>query len=274
LISYPIEFVFEEDSVVVMDPLPKVVKIDVTSGGWNLFRRTLLLSVEPFQVELDNPSEVLFLTRSFLMPIIADQLEGLTINYVVSDTLPVNIERKVSKMVTLKVDSINLPLASRYRLTTSIDIDPPQVALIGPESIINSFENEYYIMPDIGRINEDVVEQVDIPVPFENIMSSNPEIVKVSFDVDRFEKGRISIPLELLNFPEDSLMTLRDSAVMISYTFQQSLGDDYLVNDFGITLDYNMLEDDSTIIPMLIYAPESALELTLTPLAIQLLFDE
>ena len=67
LISYPIEFVFDEDSVVVMDPLPETVKIDVSSGGWNLFRRTLLFSVEPLKVELDNPSEIKFLNRSFLM---------------------------------------------------------------------------------------------------------------------------------------------------------------------------------------------------------------
>ena len=39
-ISYPLSFSFDRDSVIVVEPLAEEVKIDVTSGGWNLLRKT------------------------------------------------------------------------------------------------------------------------------------------------------------------------------------------------------------------------------------------
>jgi len=157
LISYPIEFVFNIDSTVVMNPLPTTIKIDVSSGGWNLFRRTLIFSIDPIKVEQDNPSEVNFLTQSFLSPIVEDQLKGLTINYIVTDTLFLSIERKITKRMRLKVDSLSLPLEEDHQLISNITIQPDHVVLIGPESIINSFETDFYITLDENNIDEDLM---------------------------------------------------------------------------------------------------------------------
>ena len=180
LISYPIEFVFNRDSTVVMNPLPTVIKIDVSSGGWNLFRRTLIFGVDPLKVELDNPSEVNFLTQSFLSPIVEDQLEGLKINYIVTDTLFLNIERKITKRMRLKVDSLNLSLEKDYQLISSIDIRPDHMMLIGPESIINSFETDFDITPDDNEIDEDFDSRVEVPIVFKDLIQSELSLIRIS----------------------------------------------------------------------------------------------
>ena len=201
LISYPIEFVFNRDSTVVMNPLPTVIKIDVSSGGWNLFRRTLIFGVDPLKVELDNPSEVNFLTQSFLSPIVEDQLEGLKINYIVTDTLFLNIERKIKKRMRLKVDSLNLSLEKDYQLISSIDIRPDHMMLIGPDSIINSFETDFDITPDDNEIDEDFDSRVEVPIVFKDLIQSEPNEVNVSFEVDKFKNVNIEVPIALQNFP-------------------------------------------------------------------------
>jgi hypothetical protein len=257
LISYPIEFVFNVDSTVIMNPLPTTIKIDVSSGGWNLFRRTLIFSIDPIQVELDNPSEVNFLTQSFLSPIVEDQLKGLTINYIVTDTLFLSIERKITKRMILKVDSLSLPLEEDYQLMSNITIQPDHVVLTGPKSIINSFESDFYITLDENNIDEDFNGRVEVPIVFEDLIKSYPSEVNVSFEVDKFKNVKIGVPIILQNFPSNRVATLLDSIVDVTYRVKESFKEDFSSEDFYVVLDYDFLKTDSLGVPVLIKYPDT-----------------
>lgn len=257
LISYPIEFVFNVDSTVVMNPLPTTIKIDVSSGGWNLFRRTLIFSIDPIQVELDNPSEVNFLTQSFLSPIVEDQLKGLTINYIVTDTLFLSIERKITKRMILKVDSLSLPLEEDYQLMSNITIQPDHVVLTGPKSIINSFESDLYITLDENNIDEDFNGRVEVPIVFEDLIQSDPSEVNVSFEVNKFKNVKIGVPIILQNFPSNRVTTLLDSIVDVTYRVKESFKEDFSSEDFYVVLDYDFLKTDSLGVPVLIKYPDT-----------------
>ena len=257
LISYPIEFVFNVDSTVVMNPLPTTIKIDVSSGGWNLFRRTLIFSIDPIKVELDNPSEVNFLTQSFLSPIVEDQLKGLTINYIVTDTLFLSIERKITKRMILKVDSLSLPLEEDYQLMSNIIIQPDHVVLIGPKSIINSFESDFYITLDENNIDEDFNGRVEVPIVFEDLIQSDPSEVNVSFEVNKFKNVKIGVPIILQNFPSNRVTTLLDSIVNVTYRVKESFKEEFSSEDFYVVLDYDFLKTDSLGVPVLIKYPDT-----------------
>ena len=263
IISYPLEFVFNKDSTVVMNPLPTVIKIDVSSGGWNLFRRTLIFGVDPLKVELDNPSEVNFLTQSFLSPIVEDQLEGLTINYIVTDTLFLNIERKITKRMRLKVDSLSLSLEKDFQLISSIEIQPDYMMLIGPESIINSFETDFDITPDDNGIDEDFDSRVEVPIVFKDLIQSDPSEVNVSFEVDKFKNVKIGVPIVLQNFPIDRIPVLQDSIVNLTYRVNESIAEEYSVGDFRVVLDYDFLKTDSMGVPILMKYPDTLKQISM-----------
>ena len=265
LISYPIEFVFNIDSTVVMNPLPTTIKIDVSSGGWNLFRRTLIFSIDPIKVELDNPSEVNFLTQSFLSPIVEDQLKGLTINYIVTDTLFLSIERKITKRMRLKVDSLSLPLEEDHQLISNITIQPDHVVLIGPESIINSFETDFYITLDENNIDEDFNGRVEVPIVFEGLIQSDPSEVNVSFEVDKFKNVKIGVPIILQNFPSNRVTTLLDSIVNVNYRVKESFKEEFSSEDFYVVLDYDFLKTDSLGVPVLIKYPDTLRTVSMDP---------
>ena len=265
LISYPIEFVFNIDSTVVMNPLPTTIKVDVSSGGWNLFRRTLIFSIDPIKVELDNPSEVNFLTQSFLSPIVEDQLKGLTINYIVTDTLFLSIERKITKRMRLKVDSLSLPLEEDHQLISNITIQPDHVVLIGPESIINSFETDFYITLDENNIDEDFDGRVEVPIVFEDLIQSDPGEVNVSFEVDKFKNVKIGVPIILQNFPSNRVTTLLDSIVNVNYRVKESFKEEFSSEDFYVVLDYDFLKTDSLGVPVLIKYPDTLRTVSMDP---------
>ena len=272
MISYPIEFVFNRDSTVVMNPLPTAIKIDVSSGGWNLFRRTLIFGVDPLKVELDNPSEVNFLTQSFLSPIVEDQLEGLKINYIVTDTLFLNIERKITKRMRLKVDSLNLSLEKDYQLISSIDIRPDHMMLIGPESIINSFETDFDITPDDNEIDEDFDSRVEVPIVFKDLIQSEPNEVNVSFEVDKFKNVNIEVPIALQNFPTNRMPMLRDSAVNLTYRVKESFAEEYSVGDFRVILNHDFLKTDSIGVPILMKYPDTLKQISMDPQKVRFIY--
>jgi len=263
LIKYPIEFVMDKDSVVIIEPLPTDIEIDVSSGGWNIFRQTLLISVSPILLELDNPSEIRYLTRSTLYPLVVDHFSDLSINYLLTDTLKINVERKMYKGVKLKIDSANIPLADGFRIISPIHLFPDTALISGPESVINYLESEYYLSVSETQLNADFVATVEVALPFEEFMSAIPETVTVSFKVDRFEMGRIQVPVEKVNFPLDQFIDLKDSVITISYLVQRSNKERVKPAQFNVTVDYKLMQPDSTITPIVIFYPEEVTEVSL-----------
>jgi hypothetical protein len=272
MVEYPVEFVMSRDSIVIMDPLPETITIDISGGGWGLFRNTLWFSVDPIRVQLDNPTDIRFLTRSTMMPLIKEHLSDVTVNFLYSDTLSIQIEKKISKKVKLLIDSANVNLEENHRIVSPIRIEPAEIAIIGPETIINSLQDAYYIPISRKEIDDNFQQRMTIPLPFEDIMVADPSQVEASFEVDRFDQKSIIIPIEQLNFPADSTYALSDTTVTINYIIQRSKDRKYIFSDFGVSLDYNMLDrSDSSIQPLIIYYPEEIDDLTMIPPKVQLL---
>lgn len=264
-INYPVEFEFDRDSVVVVKPLTSTVVIDVSSGGWNLLRKTFWFNVTPVVIPLDNPTEIGFYTRASLLPMIEDQLSELTINYLVTDTVFIHIEPKVSKKVTLSLDSLALPLEVNHRVTSPIRITPDTVMLTGPRSFLDTIGHYYQLSLGINGISNTFSRMVDVSLPTRRA-SSKPDEVRVTFEVEKFERFSIEVNVESVNFPEDSSVYLSHESVQIFYTVPESKKDNFAPKDFAVTADLTMLNpEDSTVLAILVYYPEQALDLEVIP---------
>lgn len=265
-INYPVEFLFDRDSVVVMKPLPNTVNIDVSSGGWNLFRKTFWFNVTPIQIALDNPTEIGFYTRSSLLPIVADQLSELKVNHLITDTIYIDIEPKRSLKMAVSIDSMDIDLAENHRLTSKIIISPDSIWMTGPKSCIDTLGATYYFSLPTKGINSTYNRRVEIQLPSKKFVNCNPEKVNVKFDVDKFERHSIEIPLDPENFPEDSSLYLSRRTVQVFYTIAESEEEDFNEADFAITADLLMMNSkDSTVLAMLVYYPENTLDVEVIP---------
>lgn len=265
-INYPIEWEFDRDSVIIMEPLPTGVMIDVSSGGWNLVRKTLLLFNRPISIELDNPSEIGFYTRSSLLPIVKEKLDGLNINFLITDTLRINIEKKISKQVVLMIDSMSLSLENDYRIVSPITISPDTVQFVGPKIYLDTLNDHYYIYPKQSSIDENFDESVNVYVPDGYFIKTQPDNVNVKFDVEKYDRLKISIPIEPVNFPLDSTIWLTRETVDVVFTVRRSQTEEFQLEDFAVTADYSMLDaKDSTVMAMLIYYPDQIMEVEIVP---------
>src|SRR5690606_302183 len=121
-------------------------------------------------------------------PIIEDQLSELQINFVVTDTVFINIEQKKAKYMTVAVDSLQIDLATNHRITSPIAVVPDTTQVTGPKSYIDTLQKTYQLTPDVGDISKRFNRDIPISLPNNRLMKSIPDEVRIAFDVQRFER--------------------------------------------------------------------------------------
>ena len=269
-IDYPIKYGFNRDSVIVISPLASTIKIDVSGGGWNLIRRTLKVTADPINIELENPTEIKFLTRSSLIPIVTDQLGGIDLSYIVTDTLYFDIEEKVTHKFPLVVDSISIPMRDNYRIVTPIELYTDSVTVVGPKSYVEQINKDIEIAFDDEEVDSDF--ERDCSYRINKMVNVYPPKTVVRFDVSRFLLKELMVPIEFLNFPEDSSVLAIQQDILLYYTVNEDFQNDVNTSDFSVTVDYNMMnKKDSTVAPLLMYAHEKAIDIVLNVDKIRLL---
>ncbi len=272
-IDYPVEFTFSRDSNVVMQPLPSSIRINVSSGGWNLLRKTLWFNIPPIQIPLEQPASVKFIDRGQLFPIVVDQMSELKVNHIVSDSLFLSIEPKNDKLVALQLDSSRIPLSPGYRITSPITIMPDSIRLIGPTSFIDTLQNQYSLVLTIQQIDEPVSQEILVNLPH-SLIESQPPRVSISFEVAQFINNSIEVSLDLAGFPEDSSKYPETSQITVNYVVASSKQRVFDPSEFVVLADL-ATEDprDSTVVPILLFYPSEIEEAEVEPDEIRVIYE-
>ncbi|MDE0471582.1 MAG: YbbR-like domain-containing protein [Ekhidna sp.] len=273
--KYPIKFVFNADSLVAVKPLPEYVEIDVTGGGWSLFRETFRIGVEPVIFNPDNPAAINYLTRPSILPILTDQLSQLRINFLFTDTLYIDIDRKDFKLVDLKIDSSKINMDKYHRIISNIEIEPDTAVIYGPESYLDSLSEQYVVTIDAKEIDRKFDRYVDLSLPEGFDIYSRPPTIHVKFEVERFETLEIPLEVELLGFPLDSSVYVTNPKINVKFLIRESLKEEYYDEDFRVVVDFSMINKSDSLAPAIIAShPESALELEVVPDSLKIRYAE
>jgi hypothetical protein len=247
-LNYPVEFLYDEQDVIVVEELPSRVSIVVSGGGWNLLRRTLWFKVNPIQILLENPTSQKYISKASLSAIIADQLSEVRLNYVVTDTLFINIERRISKRVRVHVDSTSIPLADNHRIVSPLRLEPDSVLFTGPTSFINGLADSISIFVPEQQISGDYVESVPITEHESRIVDVEPNQVQISFGVREFVRMGRQVPIRPVNFPLTGTLQLQDSVARLSFWVSRLDVESLVPGSFAVVGDYNTFNQaDSSI---------------------------
>lgn len=273
-IKYPIHFVFDQDSLIVVKPLPEYVDIDVSGGGWDLFRESFWFGSDPIVIELENPAAIRYLTRPTILPIITEQLNSYRINFLFTDTLFIDIDRKVSKLVNLRIDSTTISMDRDYRIISPVILSPDTAIISGPTSFIDTLKSDFYIKLDAENIDKAFDRFVKLGLPESMRIESTPSTVNVKFEVDQFDNLELSAKVEMQNFPADSSVFVTNPNVTVRFVVQRQLREDYFANDFKVVVDYNLInKSDSTAPAIVVFHPENVMEVETIPDSLSISYD-
>ncbi len=182
-IDYPLEIKYNDSLYISTVPLPKKVTVSLSSTGWDLLKDNLSLNVPPLVYEITNPLTVRRLEHSLLMEMLSQKLKNSKVNYVLTDTTTLNFERKWSKKIILKVDSLGISLQKNFVVSSLINISPAQITLEGPASVLKNYQDTIFVKIPVKNLVNNFDDKVIIPLPKNALIKANIEKALVSFEV-------------------------------------------------------------------------------------------
>nr|WP_255481044.1 hypothetical protein [Pontibacter sp. Tf4] len=264
--TYPVKFIYNQQQLVPLKPLPEEVLVNVTAKGWKLLRKALRLEVQPAEIHIRNLPRNNYLLGSALRPALVNAMDGLQLNFVVTDTLHFNFDRKISRTLALQHDPKQAVAAENYEVVGPIKFEPDSVTFVGPSSIIRSFPSPYPVrLPNVG-----LTASAKLEVP---ITHASPELVAASLEettatitVKALVSEERQLVPELVNVPKGKTYSIQPQPVVVRYQlFDDSVA---LLNRelFKAVINFaNYNPQDSTIATELVQKPVGVRKITLQP---------
>lgn len=236
-ISFPLAFDYDDENYIPVEGLPPDVRLNVTGNGWELFKRSAGVKMEPLQIPLDRPGEIKKIEGSGLRYSFADQLGGLEINHVLNDTLYIDLEPRAGRWIKLAVDSVQYNLKTGFGLASEIVIEPDSTYIEGPERLVRRIRVPVKLSIPQRNIDEPYQESISVELPYEDVITRRPETVSVRFDVQEMITVEDSIGLALENIPPAVSDVMNSGKIPVRLSIPESYMDDLKMDSLKAVLD-------------------------------------
>jgi len=203
-IRFPLTFDYDRESFIAVQPLPSILTINVTGIGWNLLRRSAGVRVAPLTISLDRPNRIKKIVGSTLPGVLAAQLSGFDINFILTDTLHIAVEPKGTRLLKVTPDIEDILFRQSYGLTSRVTISPDTVRIEGPVNLIRALPDPLSVKLTQRSIDEDFHEAVKLTFLDDALIHRTPETVEISFKVDKMIEISDSARLMVINAPKNS----------------------------------------------------------------------
>lgn len=187
-LRFPILFEFNGERYVPAEHFPKYVTLNVSGIGWDLFRRRIGVKVPQVIIPLDRPAEVRKIVASTLIPVIATQVGNLKINFVVTDTLRIQIDKRDSHRYKLKADISRVDFREGYGRISPVVVLPDSVKLEGPESRLHALIDSILLSVDRKNVSENFREEVEVTFAGSEFVKRDPPLAQVIFEVGQVKQ--------------------------------------------------------------------------------------
>lgn len=182
-VRFPLHFEFNTEKFVQAKALPVEVNINVKGNGWDLLRSSSYGFKRPsLVIPLERPGEIKKIVCSTLPPLLASQMGRLQINYVVTDTLFLEIEPKDAHKFKAVIDEKSISYKEGYGRISPIVILPDSVHLEGPRSLLHDLPDSTLLIYSGKKISGNFRESIEVTTNNEMI-KRDPPVVEVLFEV-------------------------------------------------------------------------------------------
>jgi hypothetical protein len=183
-IRFPLRFDYAQEKFIPLTTLPHDISINVSGNGWDLFRKSIGLQLPQLSIQLQRPTEVKKIVAGSLTPIFSEQLgAGLKINYIVVDTLRLQIDELDTHKFKLVADLSQVSFKEGYGRISPVVILPDSVKLQGPKSLLHQLPDSIALVLPKTNLDERLRKEVEVSIPNATVIDRNPKAASVMFEV-------------------------------------------------------------------------------------------
>jgi hypothetical protein len=249
-INFPLRFDYDIVNFVPVKTLPKHVRINVTGNGWDLFKRSTGVKVAALEIPLERPAEVKKIVGSTLPKFFTNQADGLAINFVLTDTIYVDLEPRAARWIHLTVDSLEHNMKKGYGLASEVSIMPESVFVEGPQRLIARLNAPVSLKLRQRNIDENFyVEDVEIVIPSSDVIKRDPPTVAVRFDVQPMRILQDSLLIAAKNIPS-TISFIQTRYIPVTFAVPENQVKNFKSDSLRAVLDLrNFRRGEAKILP-------------------------
>lgn len=248
-LNFPLSFDYDRENYVPVRTLPAQVRLNVTGNGWDLFKRSAGVKIVPLEIPLERPSDVKKIVGNTLQRFFSTQVDGMELNFVLTDTLYVDLEPKAGRWIKLTMDSIQFNLKKGYGLVSEVSIDPDSIFVEGPQPLINRIKEPFKLQLRQRNIDESFSEDVEIDLPQSDVIKRDPPTVAIQFEVDRMINLIDSVRLAAENIPP-TISNIEETWVPVTFEVPEGTNMQELLKDVRAVMDLkNFKRGSAKILP-------------------------
>lgn len=197
-IKFPVRFEYDQELFSPIENLPHQVNVNVSGMGWELFRDFVGFKLPELTIPLERPTEVKKMVATSLTPVLAPQLGKLQINYIVTDTLKIQIDETDTHRFKLYADLSRIDFEKEFGRTSPVVILPDSVELSGPKSVLHNLPDSIRLDIVANQLDQNFEEDVEIDVGSSSI-KRNPPLANVIFEVGAVREMQCAVKLLVRN---------------------------------------------------------------------------
>jgi len=258
-INFPVSFDYDRENYVPVKSLPAAIRMNVSGLGWDLFRKSSGLKVPPLVIPLERPAEIRKIVGSTLPALFSTQLEGLQINFVITDTVCIDIDEKVRKKFSLTVDSVWRYLHPDFGVINDITLVPDTVWIEGPRKIVNTLPDVINLALPQNNIDSDFIGEIEIIFPNDDLLKRDTPVVEVAFDVEKLMEINDRVQLKVINVPPNLRAAIDVQEVNCTFRIPVSLVKTLSIDSLTAIVDLKAFKTGSNkVVPQVNGLPKNA----------------
>lgn len=271
VLDIPVKYANVPPDKLLLDDTPQDIQLRMQENGFriawfSLFPPTLTIDLSKAYVENGSLVYVIDENRAEIQ----SQLEiDFDDNQFVRDALVLDYEQKQEKKLPVR-SQVEIEYAVGYSAVEELSIEPDSIRVSGPDNILDTLSGLQTFPLKLSKVKSDQSGFVFLDTTSLPNVTFYRDRVKYSVDVEKFTEGKVQVPIELINVPQNLNVIIFPKETVLF--FQVNLKDFSKVtaSDFRVVADFsNVRGEQDFLIPEVIKKPDFTSNIRLNEKKIQ-----
>ena len=187
----------------------------------------------------------------------------------IKDALVINFQQRQQKKVPV-ISKIETAYAAGYGAAEGLRLEPDSVMVSGPDNILDTLSQLFTAPLKLRKISQDLSGSVSVDTSAFSNLTLYREEVNYSVDVEKFTEGKVRVPIELVNVPENLNVVIFPKETLLFYQVNLKDYSKVTASDFRVVADFSKVQDNQDfLLPEVVKQPDFTTNLRLNEKKIQ-----
>jgi len=226
---------------VFTNPPATQLEVDIEGKGWDLLGFSFYNKERIVNIPV-AANEIRVISVTSLNAKVLKSIPKVKILNIHPETLKLQIEESATKIIPVVLEE-QVRLASLYQYVDSIKIEPQEIEIKGPASVIRDIhEWKTNVWIPAQEINKDINVEVSLETHPNGSISLSVDKIRCLAAIEEVTEKRVEVPVEVLNVPDSLLLIILPKTVEVSSQVGLSDYDGLKAEDFKVIVDFSKID--------------------------------